>query len=132
MKDNKWPVIHSGFSGGAKKAALMSADLMTTGANVVGCFMSGVNEEYFVNGLNRVTKKSAAKRQYRRMAVFLCSGSTDEVATPAQHQSVEKKVKSAGIKATKIHTFEGGHNANWGVLPEAIEWILANCKDEFK
>lgn len=126
VKTKKWPLIHTGFSGGGKKTGMLAADMVEQGMHLVGCFASGVNENRFEHTLERVASKTATKKRYKKMAVWLNSATSDTIADPEDHKRVERQMKESGIKITKIFTFEGGHVPGWGSLPEGIKWILDN------
>jgi len=91
----KWPVAFGGFSGGAKRSALLGAMLAKTGAvKTCGFFLSGINED----------RLSEAYRDYRpggdflEIPIWLSSGQSDNVAKPQDHDRVKASLERTGFK----------------------------------
>ena len=121
----KWPVAFGGFSGGAKRSALLGAMLAKTGAvKTVGFFLSGINED----------RLSEAYRDYKPGGGFLeipiwqSSGQSDSVAKPQDHDRVKASLQRTGFKRVRLERFAGGHQVNKEEVGRALRWFREVAK----
>jgi hypothetical protein len=121
----KWPVAFGGFSGGAKRSAVLGAMLAKTGAvNTVGFFLSGINED----------RLSEAYRDYRpggdflEIPIWLSSGQSDNVAKPQDHDRVKASLERTGFRRVRLERFSGGHQVKKEEVERALRWFREVAK----
>jgi predicted esterase len=121
----KWPVAFGGFSGGAKRSALVGAMLAKTGAiKTCGFFPCGINED----------RLSEAYRDYRPggdflgIPIWLSSGQSDNVAKPQDHDRVKASLQRTGFKHVRLERFSGGHQVNKDEVERALRWFREVAK----
>ncbi len=121
----KWPVAFGGFSGGAKRSAVLGAMLAKTGAvKTVGFFLSGINED----------RLSEAYRDYRpggdflEIPIWLSSGQSDNVGKPQDHNRVKASLERTGFKHVRLEHFSGGHQVNKNEVGRALRWFREVAK----
>lgn len=121
----KWPVAFGGFSGGAKRSAVLGAMLAKTGSvKTVGFFLCGINED----------RLSEAYRDYRPggdflgIPIWLSSGQSDNVAKPQDHDRVKASLERTGFKHVRLERFSGGHQVNKEEVGRALRWFRQVAK----
>ena len=115
----KWPIVCVGHSGGAKRASYLAPLLAARGYRLAGIFLSGMNEERITQGYQRFEPG----RDFLRTPIFLSSGVRDIIATPAQHNDVEKSMRRTGFENIRHTTHPGGHEVRPTQLEEALRWF---------
>ncbi len=115
-----WPLIPSGYSGGAKMAAQYAAMLMGRKLYVAGVYMGGCNEDFASTNRRRAKKQKDA---FLAVPMFLCSGEVDLIATPDQVRRVADRMKRTGFLHVRIASHPGGHQFNAGTFLEALAWF---------
>lgn len=128
-KEKKWPFAFYGFSGGAKASGYKMANAAAMGYNVIGAYMTGCNEDTTARAMDQAKLKSSQKKLFKNGSFWLSSGTTDDIATPAQHDRVMESMKSNRMKHVKIHTFVGGHTITKEDQVMALNWMLKNAQD---
>jgi len=123
MTENSWKQMHFGFSGGAKNGCWATGVFINQGANVVGSFMGGCNEDLSETARGFIKKRSDRKK-VDQIAFFLSSGSKDKIATPQQHQNVMKSLKNNGAKHVRLETYQGAHFYNKPHQVIALRWMI--------
>jgi hypothetical protein len=121
----KWPVAFGGFSGGAKRSAVLGTMLAKTGAvKTCGFFLSGINED----------RLSEAYRDYRPggdflgIPIWLSSGHSDNVAKPQDHDRVKASLQRTGFKHVRLERFAGGHQVKKQEVERALRWFREVAK----
>jgi len=121
----KWPVAFGGFSGGAKRSAVLGAMLAKTGAiKTCGFFLSGINED----------RLSEAYRDYKPggdflgIPIWLSSGQSDNVAKPHDHDRVKASLERTGFKHVRLERFSGGHQVKKEEVGRALQWFREIAK----
>src|SRR5438105_6353610 len=95
----KWPVAFAGFSGGSKRSGVLGAMLAKSGSvRVCGFFLSGINEDR----LSEAFKTYQPGRGFLEVPVWLSSGASDTVATPAAHSLVKASLERTGFKRVRL------------------------------
>ena len=116
----KAPLAFGGFSGGAKYSAWLAAAFASEGRNIIGIYLAGINQDTLVSAAERFSVLNAT---FRNIPVFLQSGETDEVSTPADHRAVYADLKRAGFKRVQIEYFAGAHDVDAAPLHTALDWF---------
>mgnify|MGYP000507109884 CR=1 FL=1 len=127
-KVKKWPIAFYGFSGGAKAAAYTMAQAASWDRNIIGAYMTGCNEDRTLDAMTRHKLKPKQKKAYKSAAIWLSSGATDKVATPAHHKRVLESMKNNKMKYVKINTFQGAHMIYKDDQVDALKWMKAQAR----
>jgi len=114
-----WPVACAGFSGGAKRAATVAAAMMRENYRVIGIFMGGCNEDWATVGL----KLFQPGERFKRVPIFLSSGSRDPIAGPQQTTPVQRSLRYTGFERIRLETYDGEHRLDAEQLKLALEWF---------
>ena len=116
----KWPVAFAGFSGGSKRSGSLGAMLAKSGAvRVCGFFLSGINED----------RLGPAYQTYHpgagllEVPVWLSSGVSDPIATPAAHYLVKASLERTGFKRVRLEQFAGVHQLKMSEVRRALQWF---------
>ena len=116
----KWPVAFAGFSGGSKRSGVLGAMLARSGSvRVCGFFLSGINEDR----LGEAYKTYQPGRGFLEVPVWLSSGASDTVATPAAHNVVKASLERTGFKRVRLEQFGGGHQLKMSEVRRALQWF---------
>lgn len=116
------PLAFGGFAGGAKYSGWLAAAYASEGHNVIGIYMAGVNEDTLVSA---ATQFNVLNTAFKDIPVFLQSGETDEVSTPAEHRAIYADLKRAGWRRVRLDYFQGAHDVDPAPLRNALEWFHA-------
>ncbi len=116
---NKWPIASAGFSGGAKRAGLITPLLALAGCRVTGIFLTGINEDELTRGYRKFKPGTA----FLHTPVFLSTGSVDETATPAQQNQVKISMQRTGFGRVRQEIFRHGHRVKRAHFVEALRWF---------
>jgi hypothetical protein len=116
---NKWPVACAGISGGAKRACLIAPLLAVTGNRVAGLYLAGVNEDLLAEGY----RKFHPDRDFLNTKIFITSGQSDKIATPAQTERVMRSIQTDGFRQVRLETFPEGHNVKRPLTRAALRWF---------
>ena len=115
-----WKIAVGGFSGGSKACFEPCTYLLKEKFNVVGAFLAGCNSDYSQKYRDKFRAPSSG---YRKMKVFMSTGQTDGIATPASSQGVITSLKSNGMRNSKLELFEGGHEFSTAHFVAALKWF---------
>jgi len=116
---NKWPVACAGISGGAKRACLIAPLLAVEGNRVAGLYLAGVNEDLLGEGY----RKFHPGPDFFSTKVFISSGQSDKIATPAQTERVRQSIRAFGFRQVRLETFREGHTIKIPLTHEALRWF---------
>jgi len=118
---SKAPLAFGGYSGGAKYSGWLAAVFAKEGRNVIGIYLGGINQNTVLAAARQL---DLLNETYRRVAVFLQSGETDEIATMADHRRVQDELRRAGFRNVRIEYFPESHTWNPRPLRTALDWFL--------
>jgi hypothetical protein len=116
---NRWPVACAGISGGAKRACLIAPLLAVKGNRVVGLYLAGVNEDLLAEGY-RTFHPGA---DFLGTKIFITSGQSDRIATPAQTERVVSSMRSHGFRQVRLEMFPEGHRVKRPLTLAALRWF---------
>jgi hypothetical protein len=117
---SRWPVAFAGFSGGSKRSGTLGAMLAKSGSvRVCGFFLSGINEDRLSEGY----RTYQPGRGFLEVPVWLSSGASDTVATPAAHNLVKASLERTGFKRVRLEQFGGGHQLKMSEVRRALQWF---------
>jgi hypothetical protein len=116
---NKWPVACAGISGGAKRACLIAPLLAIRGNRVAGLYLAGVNEDLLGEGYRKIHPG----RDFLYTKIFIISGQSDKIATPAQTERVRQSIRANGFRQVRLETFPEGHNVKRPLTRAALRWF---------
>jgi hypothetical protein len=116
---NKWPVACAGISGGAKRACLIAPLLAIEGNRVAGVYLAGVNEDLLGEGY----RKFHPGPDFFSTKVFISSGQSDKIATPAQTERVRQSIRAFGFRQVRLETFPEGHTIKRPLTVAALRWF---------
>jgi hypothetical protein len=114
------PLAFGGFSGGAKMSGWLAAAFASERHTVIGVYLAGINQESLVSAAKLFNVFNSA---FKRIPVFLQSGTKDEVATPADHQDVATELKQAGFRNVRLESSPGAHDVDPRPLSTALDWF---------
>ena len=121
----KWPVAFAGFSGGAKRSAVLGAMLAKTGAvKICGFFLSGMNEDR----LSEAYRNYNPGGDFLRIPIWLSSGQSDNVAKPQDQNLVRASLQRTGFKHVRFEPFSGGHQVKKEEVERALRWFREVAK----
>jgi hypothetical protein len=118
MKD--WPMGCGGMSGGAKNSSFLAADLVREHHRVIGILLMGCNQD-----MATVAYRRAGAGGLLNAAVFLSSGKSDTIATPAHHEAVKNSLQHTGFRQVRLEHFDGAHDIYQPHITEALRWFVA-------
>jgi len=116
----KAPLAFGGFSGGAKYSGWLAAAFASQGRTVIGIYLAGINEDTIIAAARHF---NILNETFKRIPIFLQSGEKDEIATPGDHQAVQKELKRAGFRNIRIEYFPGPHAVDPGPMRTALVWF---------
>jgi predicted esterase len=119
------PLAFAGFSGGAKLSGYLAALFRSQGARVVGVYMAGINENTLSDGLRQFRVHDDAMLA---VPVFLQGGTSDRVATLAQHQAIEAALRRDGFLNVRLQVVPGGHAIDGAPLQQALRWFAERMR----
>lgn len=120
-----WSMTPAGFSGGAKRAAMVAAAMMHDRYRIGGIFMGGCNIDESL-GQDRATygfKLYQPGEAFKQVPIFLSNGNTDPIAGPDRAAEVLKSMRDSGFRNVRSNTYQGGHQLNQNDLRTALEWF---------
>jgi hypothetical protein len=115
-----WPVACGGMSGGAKNSSFLAGDLAREHHRVVGMLMMGCNQD-----MATVAYRKGSATSLLTASVFLSSGKSDTIATPAQHEAVKRSLQGTGFRKVRLERFDGAHDIYQPHISEALKWFIA-------
>jgi hypothetical protein len=116
---NKWPIACAGISGGAKRACLIAPLLALKGNRVAGLYLAGVNEDLLAEGY-RTFHPGA---DFLGTKIFITSGQSDRIATPAQTEHVRASMQKNGFRQVRLEMFPEGHRVKRPLTRAALLWF---------
>jgi hypothetical protein len=121
----KWPVAFGGFSGGAKRSAVLGAMLAKAGSvKICGFFLSGINEDR----LSEAYRDYHLGQDFLATPIWLSSGQNDNVAKPQDHDRVKASLERTGFKRVRLERFSGGHQVKKEEVERALHWFREVAK----
>jgi len=129
MTENKWKQMHFGYSGGAKNGCWATGYFINYGANVVGCYLGGCNEDR-TERAREYADSSAGRKKVNNIAFFLSAGMKDKIASPADHRRVMASIKKNGAKHVRMETHPGGHSDHKPHKITALKWMIDIAKKQ--
>jgi hypothetical protein len=116
----RWPVAFAGFSGGAKRSALIGAMLARTGSlKPCGFFLSGINDDR----LSEAYKTYRPSGNFLSVPIWLSSGDADPIARLTDHERVKASMERSGFSHVRLETFRGGHQLKVEEVQRALRWF---------
>jgi len=88
--------------------------------NTVGIFMGGCNGDTASMAIQSIKPNSAI---FKKVPIFLSSGASDGVATPAQHNEVKSSMERSGFKNVRLEGYAGGHEQSPEQVGMALDWF---------
>ena len=120
----RWAVATGGFSGGSKRSAYIGALLMEDRFSLIGLWLGGCNEARPTDAL----KWHKPGPTFLRLPIFLASGTTDPIATPAQVEQVRVSLANSKFTKVRIATYEGAHSFDPQSLRTALPWFVESAR----
>ena len=117
---SKAPLAFGGFSGGAKYSGWLAAAFASQKRTILGIYLAGINQDTIVSAAREFKVLDEA---YKRVPVFLQSGESDEIATPADHRRVQSDLERAGFRHVRVEYFPGPHAVDTRLLHTALYWF---------
>lgn len=114
-----WPIATAGYSGGAKRAGLLTPLLAVAGNRLAGIFLTGINEDRLSDGYRQWHPGAS----FLRTPIYLSTGSADNVATPPQQAAVKNSLERTGFSRVRQEIFPNGHVVKRSHLAEALRWF---------
>ena len=115
----RWPVACAGISGGAKRACLIGPLLAVKGNRFAGLYLAGVNQDL----LAQAYRTFHPGADFLGTKIFITSGQTDRIATPAQTERVRASMQKNGFRQVRLETFPEGHRVKRPLTREALRWF---------
>ena len=116
-----WPIACGGMSGGAKNSSFLAAKLAHENHRIIGMLMMGCNQDMATVAYRR----SSPGGMFLTVPVFLSSGKSDTIATPAQHMAVRNSLQGTGFHKVRLESFDGAHDIYQPHITEALKWFSA-------
>lgn len=116
---NKWPVATAGYSGGAKRAGLLTPLLTLDGCRVIGIFLTGINVDRLTDGYRQFKPGT----NFLRTPIFVSSGDFDKIATPSEQALVKLSMERTGFKRIRFEKFSAGHVVKLSQVRDALRWF---------
>ncbi len=98
----KAPLAFGGFSGGAKYSGWLAAAFASQKRVIMGIYLAGINQDTIVSAAREFNVLDEA---YKGIPIFLQSGLSDEIATPADHRRVQSDLLHAGFRHVRAGVF---------------------------
>jgi len=115
-----WPIACGGMSGGAKNSTFIAAAFARDHHRVIGMLMMGCNQDMASVAFHR-----SAPPNFLGVPVFLSSGKSDTIATPAHHEAVRNSLRATGFQKVRLEHFDGAHDVYQPHIGEALRWFVA-------
>jgi Glycogen recognition site of AMP-activated protein kinase len=115
-----WPIACGGMSGGAKNSTFIAAAFARDHHRLIGMLMMGCNQD-----MASVAFHQSAPPNFLGVPVFLSSGKSDTIATPAQHEAVKNSLRGTGFQKVRLEHFDGAHDVYQPHIGEALKWFVA-------
>lgn len=116
----KWPLALAGHSGGAKRSGWLGAMFARDGRLPVGLYQSGCNAATAAEAVNLY---DPPRREFRRVPVFLSSGTEDRIATLRDHERVEIALRADSFQHVRREVFNGRHVLHVPHAALALAWF---------
>jgi hypothetical protein len=120
---NRWPIACAGISGGAKRACLIAPLLALKGNRVAGLYLAGVNEDLLGEGYRKIHPGA----DFLGTKIFITSGQSDRIATPAQTERVMTSMRNNGFRQVRLEMFPEGHRVKRPLTLAALRWFNSNA-----
>jgi hypothetical protein len=117
---NRWPTAVAGYSGGAKRAGLLSPLFYLAGRRLIGIYLTGINVDTLSDGYHSYHPGSA----FLHTPIFLSSGERDRTATLQQQWDVKNSIERSGFDRLRMERFPWYHVVKLSHLRTALSWFL--------
>lgn len=117
----RWPRAFGGFSGGAKRSAMLAGYSTLLGYPTLGVYQAGCNAPTMSYSLEPL--KGGARARFLATPVFLSSGRDDPIATWRDMDDVKSDLKRHGFTQVKLARFQGTHEVHGPHIEEALRWF---------
>ena len=118
LKD--WPIACGGMSGGAKNSSFLAGDLAREHHRVIGLLLMGCNQD-----MASVAFRKGGAATMLGASVFISSGKSDTIATPARATEVRNSLQATGFRKVRLESYDGAHDIYQPHVTEALRWFLA-------
>jgi len=125
-KSRRWPIVCAGYSGGGKWSGVIGAILAQKGYNVIGVYMGAVNQDL----ASEAAKLYEPAVRFRKVPIYISSGTDDKIATPQQHEQVKESLISNGFTTVRLESFKGGHALSDEELRKGLKWFFEEYNKE--
>jgi predicted esterase len=125
-KSRRWPIVSAGYSGGGKWAGVMGAILAQKNYNLIGVFMAAVNQDM----ASEAAKVYEPAVRFKKVPIYISSGTDDKLATPLQHEEVKESLLSNGFTTVRLESFKGGHSVSDDELRKGLKWFFEEYNKE--
>ena len=116
---NRWPTAVAGYSGGAKRAGLLSPLFSLAGRRLIGIYLTGINVDTLSDGYRSYRPGST----FLHTPIFLSSGERDRTATLQQQWDVKNSIEHTGFDRLRMERFPWGHVVKLSHLRTALSWF---------
>jgi predicted esterase len=123
-QSQQWPFACAGFSGGAKRAALIAAQMQRRNDLMIGVFMGGCNEDRATLGY-AIARPGPA---FFSVPMFLSNGTRDRIAGVTEGEKVRTSMLQGGFREVRLETYNGEHRLDTNGLRLALEWFRSKAK----
>lgn len=117
----RWPRAFGGFSGGAKRSAMLAGYSTLLGYPTIGVYQAGCNAPTMRYALEPLT--GAPRPQFLATPVFLSSGRDDTIATWRDMDDVKSDLKRHGFTQVRLARYQGTHEVYEPHIEDALRWF---------
>jgi hypothetical protein len=120
-QSKRWPFVCAGFSGGAKRAAMIAAEMARRQDMVAGVFMGGCNEDRASLGY-RLAQPDPA---FLNVPMFVSNGTRDSIAGTGAGLAVKQAMEQTGFRNVRFEKYDGEHRLSTNHLEIALKWFAS-------
>ena len=117
----RWPRAFGGFSGGAKRSAMLAGYSTLLGYPTIGVYQAGCNQPTMRYALEPL--KGSPRAQFLALPVYLSSGRDDPIATARDMDDVKRDLVGNGFSKVQLQRFQGAHEVYGPHIEEALRWF---------
>jgi len=117
MKD--WPIATGGCRAALRIPRFWRPTSRATSSHH-RLLMMGCNQD-----MATVAFHKSAPPGFLSAAVFISSGKSDKIATPAQHEDVKNSLRATGFQRVRLESFDSAHQIYQPHIGEALRWFTA-------
>ena len=122
----RWPRAFGGFSGGAKRSAMLAGFSTYLGYPTIGVYQAGCNAPSMRYALEPL--KGELRTRFLATPVFLSSGRDDPIATARDMAGVRDDLKHHGFTSVRFARFQGTHEVYGPHIEEALRWFAEQAR----